>query len=61
MYSLKSDYEDIELSKDDFDWLMGQLKSRQAAKLLKDMTKYSEIYGLGELRCLVQRIANENK
>lgn len=47
------------LNKEEYEWMIGQLKARRASDLKKAMGEYMDCYGIAELRALVKNVTKE--
>ena len=49
----------IELTEEEYSWMVGQLRAKRSAELKKTMTAYIESFGVAELRSLVKSVTKE--
>lgn len=53
---IRDNYNDYELTQEDFDFLMGQLKAKHMVTLKKEMLNFAKRFGVSELRSLVKSV-----
>lgn len=49
----------IDLTEEEYSWMVGQLRAKRSAELKKTMTAYIESFGVAELRTLVKSVTKE--
>lgn len=49
----------IELTEEEYSWIVEQLRAKRSAELKKTMTAYIESFGVAELRSLVKSVTKE--
>lgn len=49
----------IDLTEEEYSWMVGQLRAKRSAELKKVMTAYIESFGVAELRALVKSVTTE--
>lgn len=49
----------IDLTEEEYSWMVGQLRAKRSAELKKTMTAYIESFGVAELRSLVKSVTKE--
>lgn len=49
----------IDLTEEEYSWLVGQLRAKRASGLKKAMTAYMDTFGVAELRSLVKSVTKE--
>ena len=49
----------IDLTDEEYSWMVGQLRAKRSAELKKAMTEYIETFGAAELRALVKSVTKE--
>lgn len=49
----------IDLTEEEYSWMVGQLRAKRSAELKKAMTAYIESFGVAELRALVKSVTKE--
>lgn len=49
----------IDLTEEEYSWMVGQLRAKRSAELKKAMTAYIESFGVAELRELVKNVTKE--
>ena len=49
----------IDLTEEEYSWMVGQLRAKRTADLKKAMTAYMETFGVAELRALVKNVTKE--
>ena len=47
------------LNKEEYEWMVGQLKAKRTSELKKAMGKYMDCFGIAELRSLVKSVTKE--
>lgn len=62
MFTLKAENcVPFELTEDEYNFVVGQLRARQTADLKKSMEKYMDAFGVAALREIVKIVTNERK
>lgn len=60
MYELKeSGCYPYTLNKEEYEWMIGQLRAKRTAELKKAMGEYMDTFGVAELRALVKSVTKE--
>ena len=49
----------IDLTEEEYSWMVGQLRAKRSADLKKAMAAYMESFGAAELRSLVKSVTKE--
>lgn len=49
----------FELSEEEYNWMVGQLRAKRTSDLKKAMTAYMDSFGIAELRALVKNVTKE--
>lgn len=49
----------IDLTEEEYSWMVGQLRAKRIADLKKAMTAYMDTFGVAELRSLVKSVTKE--
>lgn len=49
----------IDLTEEEYSWMVGQLRAKRTADLKKSMTTYMDTFGVAELRALVKNVTKE--
>lgn len=49
----------IDLTEEEYSWMVGQLRAKRTADLKKSMAAYMDAFGVAELRSLVKSITKE--
>lgn len=49
----------IDLTEEEYNWLVGQLRAKRASDLKKSMAVYMDTFGVAELRSLVKSVTKE--
>lgn len=49
----------IELTEEEYSWMVEQLRAKRSADLKKAMTAYMDTFGVAELRSLVKSVTKE--
>ena len=47
------------LNKEEYEWMVEQLRAKRTSELKKAMTEYIESFGVAELRALVKSVTKE--
>ena len=47
------------LNKEEYEWMVEQLRAKRTSELKKAMTEYIESFGVAELRALVKNVTKE--
>jgi hypothetical protein len=47
------------LNKEEYDWMIGQLRAKRTSELKKAMGEYMDCFGVAELRALVKSVTKE--
>lgn len=47
------------LNKEEYEWMIGQLRAKRTAELKKAMGEYMDTFGVAELRALVKSVTKE--
>lgn len=60
MYELKeSGYFPYILNKEEYEWMLEQLRAKRTSELKKAMSEYIDCFGVAELRSLVKSVTKE--
>ena len=60
MYELKeSGYFPYILNKEEYEWMLEQLRAKRTSELKKAMSEYIDCFGVAELRALVKSVTKE--
>lgn len=49
----------IDLTEEEYNWMVGQLRAKRTADLKKAMTAYMDTFGVAELQSLVKNVTKE--
>lgn len=49
----------IDLTEEEYSWMVGQLRAKRTTDLKKAMTAYMDTFGVAELRSLVKSVTKE--
>lgn len=47
------------LNKEEYEWMVGQLRAKRTSELKKAMDEYMDCFGIAELRSLVKSVTKE--
>ena len=47
------------LNKEEYEWMVEQLRAKRTSELKKAMSEYMDCFGIAELRSLVKNVTNE--
>ena len=47
------------LNKEEYEWMIGQLRAKRTSELKKAMDEYMDCFGVAELRALVKSVTKE--
>lgn len=51
----------IDLTEEEYSWMVGQLRAKRTADLKKSMAAYMDTFGVAELRSLVKNVTKEQQ